>query len=75
MEKHAEGFREGDYPAFFEVITRADQIIDQHQFEGASVGAFNANIIARKLGLADKKILQGDKEQPLFPDQNPEENH
>lgn len=28
------------------------------KFEGASVGAFNANIIARDLGLIDKKEVE-----------------
>jgi len=39
------------------VITRVEEIIDTHQFEGAVVGAFNANIIARKLGLTDKSEI------------------
>ena len=30
-----------------------EESIETQQFEGACVGAFNANIIARKLGLAD----------------------
>lgn len=34
-------------------------IIETQQFEGATVGAFNANIIARKLGLADKQEHTG----------------
>lgn len=36
------------------VITRARAKCYAQKFEGASVGAFNANIIARDLGLADK---------------------
>jgi hypothetical protein len=40
---------------FFGVITRVENIMFTQKFEGASVGAFNANIIARDLGLADKK--------------------
>ena len=39
---------------FFEVTTRVRKIIESNQFEGATVGAYNPNIIARKLGLADK---------------------
>lgn len=39
---------------YFEVLTRIRQIIENHQFEGATVGAFNPNIIGRKLGLAEK---------------------
>lgn len=40
---------------FLEVIARVKETIETQQFEGACVGAFNANIIARKLGLADKQ--------------------
>lgn len=39
---------------FLTVIERIEDIIETQQFEGAVVGAFNANIIARKLGLSDK---------------------
>lgn len=40
---------------FLEVIARVEDTIETQQFEGACVGAFNANIIARRLGLADKQ--------------------
>lgn len=40
---------------FIGVTTRARQIIDNQQFEGAASGFLNPNIIARKLGLVDKK--------------------
>lgn len=40
---------------FSVVITRIEEVIYTHKFEGAAVGAFNANIIARDLGLVDKK--------------------
>lgn len=39
---------------FSTVINDIKTVIETQQFEGASVGAFNANIIARKLGLSDK---------------------
>ena len=39
---------------FSEVITRIEDSIYNQKFEGASVGLFNANIIARDLGLMDK---------------------
>jgi len=42
---------------FFEVYTYIRQIVEQNQLEGAAVGCYNASIIARKLGLADKKEL------------------
>lgn len=40
---------------FSEVITRVRETIYSQKFEGAAVGAFNANIISRDLGLADKQ--------------------
>ena len=40
---------------FSEVITHVREIIYTQKFEGAAVGAYNGNIIARDLGLADKK--------------------
>jgi hypothetical protein len=39
---------------FSHIITHVKAVIETQQFEGASVGTFNANIIARKLGLTDK---------------------
>lgn len=38
---------------FLHVITCIEQIIFTQKFEGASVGAFNATIISRELGLSD----------------------
>ncbi len=38
---------------FIEIITRVETIIYTQKLEGAAVGAFNANIIARDLGLKD----------------------
>lgn len=40
---------------YFGIVTRIKQIIYNQKFEGAAVGAYNANIIARDLGLSDKK--------------------
>ena len=40
---------------FSEVITHVREIIATQQMEGAMVGTYNANIVARKLGLTDKK--------------------
>lgn len=42
-------------PEFGETINKITSRIESQQFEGATVGVFNANIIARKLGLVDKK--------------------
>lgn len=41
-------------PEFFEVTSEIDKIMYEQKFAGASVGLFNANIIARDLGLKDK---------------------
>lgn len=39
---------------YSEIISRITEIIETQQFEGATVGAFNANIISRALGMIDK---------------------
>lgn len=36
------------------IITRIEETVYKQKYEGAAVGAFNANIIARDLGLVDK---------------------
>lgn len=43
-----------------EVTTRVEEIIRAQKFEGASADLLNANIIARDLGLADKKEVTGE---------------
>lgn len=53
------------YKDFFGVIKKVDEIIYTQKFEGAVVGAYNANIIARDLGLADNTRLSGDAENPI----------
>lgn len=40
---------------FRDVVTRIEKIIYVQKFEGATVGAYSPNIIARDLGLVDKK--------------------
>lgn len=42
-------------PDFLTIITRAEQIIYNQKFEGAASGFLNPNIIARDLGLVDKR--------------------
>lgn len=59
---------EKGYEDFIGVTTRVREIIESQQFEGATVGVYNANIIARKLGLADKSETKVTVEQPLFGD-------
>ena len=40
---------------FLIVTARVRQVIEMQQFEGSVAGLLNANIISRKLGLADKQ--------------------
>ena len=59
------GLSESGYKAYrdreeFKWVTDAvDDIMFSQKFEGAAAGIFNPNIIARDLGLADKKELTG----------------
>ena len=56
-------FKAKNHRDFSTVISRIESVIETQQFEGAVVGAFNANIIARKLGLSDKQDDQGTNEK------------
>lgn len=42
------------YETFFNVCQRIRQVIDSQHFRGGMAGIFNANIVTRKLGLAEK---------------------
>jgi hypothetical protein len=42
------------------ILTRIREIIYNQKFIGASVGYFNSSIIARDLGLVDKKGIEGE---------------
>lgn len=44
---------------FSNIVTRVRETIYNQKFTGAASGFFNANIIARDLGLADKKEIDG----------------
>lgn len=54
-----EDFRKAGHEDFSSIITHIEETIYTHKFEGAAVGAFNASIIARDLGLSDKKEHSG----------------
>jgi len=47
-------FRAANHDGFSPIIQAIENIIYTQKFEGASVGAFNANIIARDLGLKEQ---------------------
>ena len=48
---------------FSSVIAKIEQIIYNQKFEGAAVGIFKENLIARDLGLIDKKDITTDGEK------------
>ena len=50
---------------FSNVITWAEETIYRQKFEGASADLLNPNIIARDLGLADKKVHGNDPNNPM----------
>jgi hypothetical protein len=50
---------------FSDVMTWAEDVIYRQKFEGASADLLNPNIIARDLGLADKKMHGNDPDNPL----------
>jgi hypothetical protein len=61
--------KDGRYTEYATIITRIQKNCFVHNFKGASVGLFNANIIAKKLGLIDKtENVNKNVEVPLFPD-------
>ena len=45
-------------PEFSEVISKIDSLMTEQKFSGASAGLFNANIIARHLGLTDNQKIE-----------------
>jgi hypothetical protein len=48
-----------DRPELAEAIERAESVIWEQKFNGAAVGIFNGNLVARELGLADKTEVGG----------------
>jgi len=54
------------YEDFFDIYKKIEIECEVQKFEGATVGAFNASIIARDLGLTDKQDIttQGEKITP-----------
>lgn len=61
-EAYIRQFKQGCSEDFTTVISEIEIVIETQQFEGATVGSFNANIIATKQGLAARiQIAQTDK--------------
>ena len=53
------------YETYFSICTRIKEIIDNQHFEGGMVGAFNANIVTRKLGLKENLTIEK-PEKPII---------
>lgn len=60
-------FKKAKHQDFLGVIEQIENAMYSQKFEGAAVGAFNANIIARDLGLRDKTEITGEDGAPLIP--------
>lgn len=54
------------YNDYIGVIRVLEKIMYDQKFSGATVGAFNATIISRDLGLVDQSKVTVAEEQPLF---------
>lgn len=59
--------REIGYEEYFDITTYMREVIESDQLDGATVGAYNPNIIARKLGLSENidHTTKGDKMQSI----------
>lgn len=55
----------GNYDDYSTIITRIQKNCFVNNFKGASVGLFNPNLIARKLGLTDKQEIKNDQPNEL----------
>lgn len=53
--KYFNDFKAANHEGFSDILTRIMEIIYDQKFTGAAAGFLNPNIIARDLGLADKK--------------------
>lgn len=58
----------GAYENYKPIVKQIADVMFSQKFEGASVGVFNASLISRDLGLAEKVETKVTHEQPLFGD-------
>jgi len=54
------------YSEYSAIIRAIDKEIYEDKFSGAAAGIFQHNIIARDLGLVDKKVIAGESGSPLI---------
>lgn len=57
--------RKGLYDDYQDVMARIDKVMYAQKFEGATTGHFSAVIIARDLGLAEKREIKEESKQSL----------
>lgn len=62
--------KDNRYPEFAETLSRITGIIFDQKYSGAAVGAFNASLISKDLGISEKIQQTITMEQPLFPDED-----
>lgn len=55
---HYSANTDGAYDEFRTIITRIRNNCFSQNYKGAAVGLFNANLVAKKLGLVDKKDIK-----------------
>jgi hypothetical protein len=75
LEKSFDGKEDQLSKDYCQIITRIRETIFVQKFEGAAVGAFNSNLIARELGMADKQQHEhtGRDGSDLFADKSDDE--
>lgn len=73
FEASLKGKEDQESKDFSYIITRIKETIYTQKFTGAAAGFLNQNIIARDLGLTDKKESTVIVEQPLFDDDGDDE--
>jgi hypothetical protein len=64
-ESYWRDFKKANHADFSSVIAEIENAMTTQKFEGAAVGAFNANIISRDLGLRDNLGISDPHGKPL----------
>jgi hypothetical protein len=58
--------KDGRYDEYATIITRIQKNCFVQNYKGAAVGLFNANLIKAKLGIADRKEINDNREPRVF---------
>jgi hypothetical protein len=59
--------KEKSYKEYFDVAAKIKEVIDNQQFEGAMVGAFNPQVSMRKLGMKERIDHTTDDDKIVLP--------